>query len=123
MMRASQAGALAVVLAMFVGGCGDSPEQPKPGQQAPANPGGEPPAPQGPAAAVPRAAPGAATAAPIPSDLPPLPVRDIQEKDFAESPSNRDPFRSYADAFKTQSATKKVTVQREVLSTATRSTR
>lgn len=93
--------------------CSDAPPQ-KPGQQQPAAAPGQPEAPVGRAAAQ-QGAPGAASAAPVPSDLPPLPVRDINERDFSESPSNRDPFRSYADAFKAQNATKKVTVQREVL--------
>jgi type IV pilus assembly protein PilP len=101
-----------VIAGLLLGGCGDSPaKQPGPNQKAPEAVPAQPVPPAGARAA---ARPGS-TAAPIPSDLPPLPVRDINERDFAESPSNRDPFRSYADAFKAQNATKKVTVQREVL--------
>lgn len=65
-------------------------------------------------------APKAANAAgqpgvpPVPSDLPPLPIRDIQEKDFVESDTSRDPFRSYADVFANQEA-KRTVIQREVL--------
>jgi len=99
--------------AVFVGCSGDQPKEPGARNTGPAPENGDVPAAQ--AAPVPRANRATGTAAPVPTDLPPLPVRDIQERDFAESPSNRDPFRSYADAFKTQTGSKKITVQREVL--------
>lgn len=72
-------------------GCGeDAPPPPAAGSGAPAA-----------AAPPPRA--GAkkkgATSAAEPDDLPPLPVPDIQEKDFLESPTNRDPFRNFQDLF------------------------
>jgi type IV pilus assembly protein PilP len=88
-------------------GCGDdvipglsSGSAPRPGKPAPnaANQKGR----------------GPAAPAAVPSDLPPLPVRDIQEKDFIESDTSRDPFRSYADTFANQNARRTV-IQREVL--------
>lgn len=82
------------VLAAFLVlvGCGeDEPQAPAPG--APPPPG----APGAPAAAPGK--PGGKQAAAVPSNLPPLPVRDIQERDFLESPTSRDPFKSYADIF------------------------
>lgn len=57
---------------------------------------------------------GQSTAAPMPTDLPPLPVRKIEEGDFNESPVNRDPFRSFADYFAEQEKQKRP-IQREVL--------
>ena len=52
----------------------------------------------------------------LPSNLPPLPVRDIQERDFLESPTSRDPFRNYADQFAVKVATVDASkVTREVL--------
>jgi type IV pilus assembly protein PilP len=89
-------------------GCGDDPP--------PAAPS---------AAAAPGAAPGEAPAAPRadgkkgpvePTDLPPLPVPDINERDFLEGPTNRDPFKDFADVFApkpTLADTKQV--QRDVL--------
>lgn len=50
-----------------------------------------------------------------PTDLPPLPTPDIQERDFLESPANRDPFKNYSDLFVIKPKTEQVTIQREVL--------
>ncbi len=78
------------------------------------------------AAAPPGAAPGEAPAPAAradgkkgpaePADLPPLPVPDINERDFLEGPTNRDPFKDFADVFApkpTLADTKQV--QRDVL--------
>lgn len=43
--------------------------------------------------------PGAAGPAPEPSNLPPLPVKEFKERDFTETASSRDPFRSYEKIF------------------------
>lgn len=79
-------------------GCGEDAPPP-----APPPAGGEHGAP--PAGAAPAAganagkAGGKGDAAAMPSDLPPLPVRDVQERDFLESGSNRDPFHDYSELF------------------------
>ncbi|MFO0613531.1 MAG: pilus assembly protein PilP [Polyangiaceae bacterium] len=101
-----------VALAALLGACGDAPPTQPTSQEA--NPNGAnappPPIPQTPAA------PGAKSQAEaMPSNLPPLPVRDIQERDFTESPTNRDPFRSYADSFRAVAAVKKVTENKDAL--------
>ena len=79
-----------VALALLSTACEEDPLPPPP-----------PVAGQNPGAAVPGAPaqPGAPGADGVPADLPPLPVRDIQERDFLESPTARDPFRDYADLF------------------------
>ena len=89
-------------LAAVSAGCGDDPKPPPPKKAAPAG------------AAAPR--PGAAaSAAPSPTvDMPPLPKRDFQERDFAESDSNRDPFRSFAADLIAQGKTR-ILIQRKVL--------
>lgn len=87
---------LLIVALMVVGpvswiGCGEDEAPPPP-------PAAAPPAEEAPAS--PRAAgkkKGDVDAEP--TDLPPLPVPDIQEKDFLESPTNRDPFRNFQDLF------------------------
>jgi type IV pilus assembly protein PilP len=38
-------------------------------------------------------------AAAVPSNLPPLPVKEFKERDFSETASSRNPFRSYEDLF------------------------
>lgn len=82
-----------LTLAAVLLGCGDEtvpqPGQPQPGAPPPPGVAGAPKAPGKPGAQA-----GAA-----PSNLPPLPVRDIQERDFLETPTSRDPFRNYADQF------------------------
>jgi type IV pilus assembly protein PilP len=89
------------LLAVLSTGCGDDPPPPPPKKAVPA-------------AAAP--APGAAaSAAPSPTaDMPPLPKRDFQERDFAESDSNRDPFRSFAADLIAQGKTR-ISIQRKVL--------
>jgi type IV pilus assembly protein PilP len=62
-------------------------------------------------------APGATASAAGPSptaNMPPLPKRDFQEKDFAETEGNRDPFRGFA-ADLAQQNKKIYVVQRKVL--------
>lgn len=90
--------------AFLFAGCGDSP--PVAGSANPA--GAAPPAPGQPAAAG-RAA-GGPQAAAVPSNLPPLPQREITERDFNES--NRDPFKAYVEAKPTVTVVK---TQRDVL--------
>lgn len=100
---------LAVALSGLVAGCGDEAPPPPPQGAGQAQPGapGEP--------AQPGQAAGAAAA--MPSDLPPLPVRDISERDFLESPANRDPFKDFADMFvvKPQAQDASKGPQREIL--------
>lgn len=56
-----------------------------------------------------------ASAAPSPTaSMPPLPLRDFQERDFAESDANRDPFRSFAADLVARSKTT-INIQRKVL--------
>jgi type IV pilus assembly protein PilP len=80
--------------------------------------GGAPPASGTPAAAAPARA-GAADAGaeggydPA-ANLPPMPLREFQERDFDETDQSRDPFRSYAGVFAAQ-AKSKILLQRKVL--------
>ncbi len=77
-----------------------------------------PTAPTGTAVAkAPNKAKGAASAAPTVSptaNMAPLPLREFQEADFAETDKSRDPFRSYEGLFLRQAKTR-VVLQREVL--------
>lgn len=52
--------------------------------------------------------------APPPSNLPPIPLREVQESDFSESDKSRDPFRSFESLFVKQAKTRAV-LQRQVL--------
>lgn len=90
-------------------GCGGEesapPSKPQRGQPAPAG------------SAKKAGAPASKSSAPAraePSGLPPLPVREFQETDFAESDTSRDPFRSFETTFAAQ-AKGKVKVQRQVV--------
>lgn len=90
---------------MLVAGCGDddvikSPGPPKPGSGTAPQPGAT-------------AAATAVAASPTAS-MPALPKRDFQERDFAESDANRDPFRSFAADLVAQAKTR-VVIQRKVL--------
>lgn len=78
------------VLCLALGGCGDEP--PPPAIAPP--PGGSP---------APAAAPGAAPASSVAADATPAPKFDIVESEFVENERSRDPFRSFADAFKEES--------------------
>lgn len=93
---------LAILATALLSGCGDDP---KPAAIPSAAPGA--PAPTR------AAAPPAASADPG-KDLPPPPKFEIVEAEFSESERSRDPFRSFADAFKeeTKSGAKS---QREVV--------
>jgi type IV pilus assembly protein PilP len=99
--------------------CGDAEPPPLP-PYVPA-----PPAPQANAAGAPGAAAGAGAGAGVsgagadagapPEDaMPPLPAREFQEADFAETDRSRDPFRSFEGLFVTQSKGR-VTQQRQVV--------
>lgn len=71
-------------------------------------------APGAPAAKPAAPKPGAAPSAAPTAGMPPLPHRDFQERDFAESDANRDPFRSFAADLIAQNKTR-ITIQRKVL--------
>ena len=91
--------------AMLVAGSGDgdvikSPGPPKPGSGTAPQPGAT-------------AAATAVAASPT-ANMPALPKRDFQERDFAESDVNRDPFRSFAADLVAQAKTR-VIIQRKVL--------
>ncbi len=96
--------ALVVLLAFGLAGCGEDPPVKPPVKPVPG------------AVAAPGAAPAAtASAGPSPTaNMPPLPKRDFQERDFAESDSNRDPFRGFA-ADLAQQYKKSFVLQRKVL--------
>jgi type IV pilus assembly protein PilP len=111
--------ALAATLAgAALSACGDD-EPPPPPPYVPA-----PPAPQANAAGASGAAAGGAgtpspaaladAGAPLPDAMPPLPAREFQEADFAETDRSRDPFRSFESLFVTQSKGR-VTQQRQVV--------
>lgn len=95
---------LAILATALLSGCGDDP---KPAAIPSAPPGAPAPAR---AAARPEPAPSADPG----KDLPPPPKFEIVEAEFSESERSRDPFRSFADAFKeeTKSGAKS---QREVV--------
>jgi type IV pilus assembly protein PilP len=66
-------------------------------------------------AGAPAPAPGADAGAPDPTaKLPPLPLREFQERDFAETDQSRDPFRSFVQVFVQQAQSRSV-LQRKVL--------
>jgi type IV pilus assembly protein PilP len=91
-------------------GCGDETLGGS-GNGAPAGTAAPKPAGSAKAAVKPKAT---ATVAAAPSNLPPIPLKEFQEADFAETDRSRDPFRSFESVFYRQSKTK-VTLQREVL--------
>jgi type IV pilus assembly protein PilP len=95
-------------------GCGDD-TAPPPAPSSVAADGVEP-APASPAAAPAPAAAAPAASAAAGAQLPPIPPRDVGERDFLETSSNRDPFRSFEDLFVAKAeSTANTTVQREVL--------
>jgi type IV pilus assembly protein PilP len=98
-------------LALVVAACGgdetvSAPPKPQGGQPAP-----QPAAPA--AAPSPSAAASAAAASRL-AKLPPLPLREFQERDFSETEQSRDPFRSFVQVFVQQAQTRSV-LQRKVL--------
>jgi type IV pilus assembly protein PilP len=102
------------IAAALASGCGDDGQQKNvkpavfPPPAAPGAPGATPAATAGGRDA------GADGASNDFENLPPLPVREFQESDFAESDRSRDPFRSYEGVFAAQ-AKGRVQVQRQVL--------
>jgi type IV pilus assembly protein PilP len=96
-------------IGLGLAGCGDDSVK---GGVPSALPGSPTPQPGGAAAPAPSAS--AAAAAGPTAGLAPLPLRDFQERDFAESDANRDPFRSFAADLVAQSRTR-ITIQRKVL--------
>jgi type IV pilus assembly protein PilP len=108
------AGALSLLTFVFaINGCGDDAVE-----GAPAGSG----KPATAAAPAKGATPGAAGAADAGAEggydpsanLPPLPLREFQERDFDETDQSRDPFRSFAGVFAAQ-ARSKIVIQRKVL--------
>ena len=95
-------------LAFVVAACGDetgnAPPKPPPGAQMTPQP------------AAPEAAPSASASAAASrlAKLPPLPLREFQERDFSETEQSRDPFRSFVQVFVQQAQTRSV-LQRKVL--------
>lgn len=96
--------ALAIVLASATAGCSDEVAPGAASGSAKAKPAPRPVKARGKATDV----------AAVPLDLPPLPVREFNPRDFDESELSRDPFRSFEEMFRAQ-AQRKVVVQREVL--------
>lgn len=101
---------VALPLATALAACGSDPPAggiTRPGSAAPVG-GIVAPAPVA-------AAPADADAgAPVASKLPALPLREFQERDFAETDQSRDPFRSFVQVFVQQAASHSV-LQRKVL--------
>ena len=89
-----------------LGGCGDD-APPETGQSNPPPAAGQPPAPGQPK---PSAAP---TVSPT-AGMPPLPLKEFQEADFAETDRSRDPFHTFEKLF-VRDQKGPVTLQREVL--------
>lgn len=89
--------------ALVVSGCGDDPK-----------PAAIPPQPADAPAAAPAVAATASASADTGKDLPPPPKFEIVEAEFGESERSRDPFRSFADAFK-EEAKGSAKSQREVV--------
>jgi type IV pilus assembly protein PilP len=104
------------IAAALASGCGDDGPQKnvKPATFPPPAAPGAPGAPGAPAATAGGRDAGADGARGDFDNLPPLPVREFQESDFAESDRSRDPFRSYEGVFAAQ-AKGRVQVQRQVL--------
>lgn len=105
--------ALAGLLIVSAAAIGCDEEAPPPPPPAPAEGGEAPAAPA--AAADPKAGGKKTSKGAEPPGLPPLPSPDIHEKDFIESPSNRDPFRNFADLFIVKPVGTEVKIQRDVL--------
>jgi type IV pilus assembly protein PilP len=101
-----------VALAFMAGACEDEIEQAPAVQGRP--PGADAAAPTAQRAPATPLADGGADGATGASSLPPLPMREFQERDFAETENSRDPFRSFAGIFVAQ-AQSRVIVQRKVL--------
>ncbi len=107
-------GAVALLVSLASVGCGGEEAPPLP----PGAASGDAPPPQGgagkPAAANKKG--GGKAVAVEPTDLPPLPVPDIQERDFLESGANRDPFKNFAELFDVKpTVVQEKLVQRDVL--------
>ena len=98
---------VAVPVTAITAGCSDDAVGSSPASSGKAASSGGPPK------AAARGKPTSSVAA-VPSDLPPLPLKEFQEADFAETDRSRDPFRSYEKLFYKEAKTK-VTLQREVL--------
>jgi type IV pilus assembly protein PilP len=91
---------------VVLSGCGGDDVVKGPG------PAGSAPAPGAPGAS-PTASATAAAASPT-ANMPPLPKREFQERDFAESDQNRDPFRGFQRDLVAQ-AKQRYQIQRKVL--------
>jgi type IV pilus assembly protein PilP len=108
------AGALSLfTLVLIVNGCGDDDDvvnSAPPGSGKPAVAA----APGKPGTPAPAADAGAEGGYDPAANLPPLPLREFQERDFDETDQSRDPFRSFAGVFAAQ-AKSKILIQRKVL--------
>jgi type IV pilus assembly protein PilP len=106
-LKRSVIAAAGIALSLCLVACGDDPVHGGPAGSATVKPGSPPHAPPPPAA--PTTAPTTGINA-----MPPLPKRDFQERDFAESDANRDPFRGFAADLAAQGK-RTYLVQRKVL--------
>ena len=100
-----------VIAAAACGGDAPAGTPPRPGASgaAPGDTKGAPPAAAGAAGVAPDGGVASATA-----KLPALPLREFQERDFAETDQSRDPFRSFVTVFVQQAQAHSV-LQRKVL--------
>jgi len=111
--RAIRAALTALALAttaLAVNACGDDGEETL--DSAPTNTAAPAPAPA--PAPKPATASRADAGVAPPADLPPLPERAFQERDFSETAESRDPFRSFASMFAAQAQTR-TNLQRKVV--------
>jgi type IV pilus assembly protein PilP len=104
-----------VTLGFVAAACGGGGEVSGSTPRPSASPG-DPAAAAAPAPVAPGAAPGGPDGGVVDplAKLPPLPLRDFQERDFAETDQSRDPFRSFAQVFAQQAVVRSV-LQRKVL--------
>lgn len=100
-------------LALVVAACGGDDAGTAPPPPKPPPGGAQTPPPPAPAAAAPSAS-SSAGASRATAKLPPLPLREFQERDFAETEQSRDPFRSFVQVFVRQAESHTV-LQRKVL--------
>lgn len=99
---------LAAPLLLSSAGCGDE----ETGESISAGPAGKAAPKPGAKGAAPAGAAGGP--APEPSNLPPLPVKEFKDRDFTETASSRDPFRSFESLF-SEEGPRRVGPQRDVL--------
>lgn len=101
-----------LVAAAACGGGGDANNPPKPSASSSARAAAAVPASPTPGGAV--GADGGVDGGDLTAKLPTLPLREFQERDFAETDQSRDPFRSFVQVFVQQAQAHSV-LQRKVL--------